>query len=115
MTNVACFCGCAYSFDGGEGPCPKCGAVAVVGTKAIHKTSGNNEQSEPDAAAAGASLPAQSPVPSSGRTHGKPSGRCPDHFNSHNRPAKAAGLSHADAARPADTATADWRQECLAL
>jgi hypothetical protein len=54
MTNVACFCGCAYSFDGGEGPCPKRGAVAVVGTKAIHKTSGNNEQSEPDAATAGA-------------------------------------------------------------
>ncbi len=54
MTNVACFCGCAYSFDGGEGPCPKCGAVAVVRTKAIRKTSENSEQSDPDAATAGA-------------------------------------------------------------
>ena len=39
MTNVACFCGCLYSFDGGEGPCPKCGAIAVVKTTAIRETS----------------------------------------------------------------------------
>lgn len=32
MTNVACFCGCAYSFEGPEGPCPRCGAVAGVRT-----------------------------------------------------------------------------------
>lgn len=64
MTNVACFCGCLYSFDGGEGPCPECGAVAVVRTKAIRKTSENRGQSEPDAATAGASLPARTPVPS---------------------------------------------------
>lgn len=54
MTNVACFCGCAYSFDSGEGPCPKCGAVAIVRTKAIRKISEDREQSEPDAATAGA-------------------------------------------------------------
>jgi predicted RNA-binding Zn-ribbon protein involved in translation (DUF1610 family) len=64
MTNVACFCGCLYSFDGDEGPCPKCGAVAVVRTKAIRMTSENHEQSEPDAAPASASLPARTPVPS---------------------------------------------------
>jgi predicted RNA-binding Zn-ribbon protein involved in translation (DUF1610 family) len=64
MTNVACFCGCLYSFDGGEGPCPKCGAVAVVRTKAIRKTSENCGQSEADAATAGASFPARTPVPS---------------------------------------------------
>ena len=30
MTDVACFCGCCYSFDGGAGACPKCGEYAVV-------------------------------------------------------------------------------------
>jgi hypothetical protein len=62
MTNVACFCGCLYSFDGGEGPCPKCGAVASVKTKAIRRTSENRERNEP--ATADASLPARTPVPS---------------------------------------------------
>jgi hypothetical protein len=65
MTNVACFCGCLYSFDGGEGLCPECQTVAVVGTKAIRKTGGNREQIEPHAATVGASLPAPAPVPSS--------------------------------------------------
>jgi hypothetical protein len=64
MTNVACFCGCLYSFDGGKGPCPKCGAVAFAKTKAIRRTSENRERNEPDAATAGASLPARTPVPS---------------------------------------------------
>jgi hypothetical protein len=30
MTDVACFCGCRYSFGGGAGTCPKCGEVATV-------------------------------------------------------------------------------------
>jgi hypothetical protein len=30
MTDVACFCGCCYSFDGGAGACPRCGECAVV-------------------------------------------------------------------------------------
>jgi predicted ATP-dependent serine protease len=25
MTNVACFCGCVYSFSGAVGACPNCG------------------------------------------------------------------------------------------
>jgi uncharacterized Zn finger protein (UPF0148 family) len=54
MTNVACFCGCLYFFDGGEGPCPQCGAVALVRTKAIRETSENREQGEPDQAMAAA-------------------------------------------------------------
>jgi len=54
MTHVACFCGCLYSFDGDEGPCPKCGAIAVVRPKAIRMTSENPEQGEPDAATASA-------------------------------------------------------------
>ena len=57
MTDVACFCGCLYSFDGGEGPCPRCRAVAVVWTQASRETSGKREHSEPDAVTADASLP----------------------------------------------------------
>jgi hypothetical protein len=30
MTDVACFCGCCYSFSGAAGPCPVCGEIAVV-------------------------------------------------------------------------------------
>jgi hypothetical protein len=30
MTDVACFCGCCFSFDGGAAACPKCGEVASV-------------------------------------------------------------------------------------
>ncbi|HEX4089184.1 MAG TPA: hypothetical protein VHZ33_10725 [Trebonia sp.] len=30
MTDVACFCGCCFSFDGGAAPCPRCGQVASV-------------------------------------------------------------------------------------
>ena len=57
MTNVACFCGCFYSFDSAEGPCPKCGAVAGVHTAAIRLATRDREHSQPDAAAAGASHP----------------------------------------------------------
>ena len=64
MTNVACFCGCLYSFDGAEGPCPQCGAVAGVSTAAIRQANHMREQSQPDAAEAGASRPAQTLLPS---------------------------------------------------
>ena len=30
MADVACFCGCVYSFEGGAGACPKCGEWATV-------------------------------------------------------------------------------------
>ena len=30
MAEVACFCGCLFSFDGGAGACPKCGEVASL-------------------------------------------------------------------------------------
>ncbi len=30
MTDVACFCGCCFSFDGGSAACPRCGEVASV-------------------------------------------------------------------------------------
>jgi predicted ATP-dependent serine protease len=30
MADVACFCGCVYSFEGAAGACPKCGEWATV-------------------------------------------------------------------------------------
>jgi hypothetical protein len=30
MFNVACFCGCCYSFSDGAGACPRCGKAAAV-------------------------------------------------------------------------------------
>jgi hypothetical protein len=30
MAQVACFCGCCFSFDRGAGACPKCGEVASL-------------------------------------------------------------------------------------
>jgi hypothetical protein len=30
MTEVACFCGCLFSFDGGADACPRCGEFASV-------------------------------------------------------------------------------------
>jgi hypothetical protein len=30
MTDVACFCGCLFSFEDGAGACPRCGKVASV-------------------------------------------------------------------------------------
>jgi hypothetical protein len=30
MNDVACFCGCYFSFDGAVGGCPMCGEVASV-------------------------------------------------------------------------------------
>ena len=30
MAQVACFCGCCFSFEGGAGACPKCGEVASL-------------------------------------------------------------------------------------
>jgi hypothetical protein len=64
MTNVACFCGRLYCFDGDEGPCPECGAVAVIRTTAIPSASENHQQIGTDIATAGPSLLASTPVPS---------------------------------------------------
>lgn len=66
MTSVACFCGYSYCFEDDEGACPRCRTVAVVRTSAIRQTSHNSEQTEPDPAAAGESLPATT-LMSSGR------------------------------------------------
>ncbi len=53
MTDVACFCGCCYSFDEGVGACPRCGEHAVVRPGAVAVSP------EP----AGGQEPAASPAP----------------------------------------------------
>lgn len=46
MTDVACFCGCCYSFEGGVGSCPRCGAWATVWS-GPSTTAGNGEPPHP--------------------------------------------------------------------
>jgi len=41
MTDVACFCGCCFSFDGGAGACPRCGEVARVTAGAVPDSAGH--------------------------------------------------------------------------
>ena len=59
MTNVACFCGCSYSFDGVEAPCPRCGAVAGVHAAAVRQAGHDRGPSnQPTMATAAPSSPA---------------------------------------------------------
>ena len=55
MTDVACFCGCCYSFVGGAGACPSCGEVATVTTGLAFEATEFSEQEQP--AFAGAPVP----------------------------------------------------------
>jgi hypothetical protein len=43
MTDVACFCGCLFSFDGGAAVCPGCGRHAVVWTGAALTCTGDDQ------------------------------------------------------------------------
>jgi hypothetical protein len=54
MTDVACFCGCLYSFEGGAGACPKCGEVAAVTAGPRFNSSGRGQQEQPVAEMNGA-------------------------------------------------------------
>jgi hypothetical protein len=47
MADVACFCGCFYSFDGGAGACPKCGEYATVTAGPALVSTGCGQQGEP--------------------------------------------------------------------
>ena len=49
MADVACFCGCVYSFDGHAGACPGCGEVATLtaGRAPAGAERGRREQSSP--------------------------------------------------------------------
>ena len=44
MTDVACFCGCLYSFDGGAGGCPRCGEYATVSTRSAFTRTERGQQ-----------------------------------------------------------------------
>jgi len=44
MADVACFCGCLYSFHGGAGACPECGEDATVITTAASASAGRSHQ-----------------------------------------------------------------------
>ena len=51
MADVACFCGCVYSFDGHAGACPGCGEVATLtgGRASVGTERGQQEQPSPAA------------------------------------------------------------------
>jgi len=55
MTDVACFCGCCFWFDGEAAACPRCGEVARV---AAGPVAGSAGRSRPEATAATAMAPA---------------------------------------------------------
>ena len=54
MTDVACFCGCLYSFDGGGAACPKCGEYATVTVGPLFNGTGRSRQEQPVPAMNGA-------------------------------------------------------------
>jgi hypothetical protein len=53
MADVACFCGCFYSFDGGAGACPGCGEVATVTAAQVAAGTERGQQGQPGPAANG--------------------------------------------------------------
>jgi len=53
MADVACFCGCFYSFDGGSGACPGCGEVAAVTAGPVAAGTERGQQGQPGPAANG--------------------------------------------------------------
>jgi hypothetical protein len=54
MADVACFCGCCFSFDGGAEACPKCGEVAGVRTGPVPDSAGRSRPELPVAVMNGA-------------------------------------------------------------
>ena len=47
MTDVACFCGCLFSFNDGAGACPKCGKVANVTAGPVLERPGHSRPEHP--------------------------------------------------------------------
>jgi hypothetical protein len=47
MTDVACFCGCCFSFDGAAGACPTCGQVARVTAGPVSGSAGHSWPEHP--------------------------------------------------------------------
>ncbi len=46
MTDVACFCGCFYSFDGGRGACPQCGEDVTLTTGSTLNDAGRRQEEQ---------------------------------------------------------------------
>ena len=64
MADVACFCGCLFSFNDGAGACPTCGKVASVTAGPVLDRPGRNRPEHPvpvmnGAGQAGATLAAR--------------------------------------------------------
>jgi hypothetical protein len=53
MADVACFCGCVYSFDGHAGACPGCGEVATLTVGRASAGTERGQQEQPSRAANG--------------------------------------------------------------
>jgi len=47
MTDVACFCGCLYSFAGSAGTCPRCGKCAIIRTSSPARGERRPQLAEP--------------------------------------------------------------------
>jgi hypothetical protein len=47
MTDVACFCGCLFSFNGDAGACSRCGRVASVTAGPVLERPGHNRPKHP--------------------------------------------------------------------
>ena len=43
MSDVACFCGCCYSFEGDGGACPRCGEYAAVRSGPARASTGRSQ------------------------------------------------------------------------
>ena len=47
MAEVACFCGCCFSFDGAAGACPRCGEVARLTAGPVTGPAGRSRPEHP--------------------------------------------------------------------
>ena len=47
MAEVACFCGCCFSFDGAAGACPNCGEVARLTARPVTEPAGRSRPEHP--------------------------------------------------------------------
>lgn len=66
MTDVACFCGCLFSFNGDAGACSKCGRVASVTAGPVLERPGHNRPKH------------QVPVMNGARQDGQTRATCPE-------------------------------------
>jgi hypothetical protein len=83
MTDVACFCGCCFSFDGGAAACPGCGEVARVTAGPRLEDAGRSQPKIPVPVANGTGQNGQAPEAcperaEAGALSGRPAGAVHD-------------------------------------